>query len=83
VTLRLVANKPDHYTIRSGELDIGSLYLDRGGPHGPQWLWFISCLHVLPADGPTQGWERTREDAMAACAARWRKWVAQAGLREA
>ncbi len=71
-----------HFLIRSGDLDIGQIYRETGGPNGPQWLWFLTCLHVLPDDGATQGSERTREEAMTAAAGCWRTWLARAGLRE-
>jgi hypothetical protein len=77
--------KPDneHLVVMSGEIVVGSLMKNQGGPASGSWTWSITCIIGDPNEALRYGVEETREQAQEALARAWRRWLERAGLKEA
>jgi hypothetical protein len=60
---------------------IGRIYRTQAGTPETQWRWFINGAHLAGLVNDT-GYTGTREDAQAAFARNWRRWLEIKGLPE-
>jgi hypothetical protein len=71
--LRATPGNPDHYDVLSGGRGIGRIFRS-SAPQDRPWMWTITSAVVEPRL-PSPGFAGTLDDAKAAFAETWRKWL--------
>ena len=61
----------DDYDVLAEGVVVGRILKAAASPEGKPWMWTLLLYHE--GRTPTQGYEPTREDAMAAFAKSWRR----------
>lgn len=73
--------EPD-FMVLSGGLVVGRIYRLHAGPQEGRWFWAINGVNTEPGVARMSERADTLEEAKAALAENWRKWLAWARLRE-
>jgi hypothetical protein len=60
------------YDVLENDVVVGRIFLSPVAPDSRPWMWTLGYDHHEDRT-PTHGYERTREDAMAALAKSWRR----------
>jgi hypothetical protein len=72
----------DDYDVANEHGDtVGRIYRTDSGPAEMQWRWFINGVH-LAGLVPDLGYAPTLDEAKAALAKQWRRWLEIKGLPE-
>jgi hypothetical protein len=74
----VVGGEPDYF-VKSGELTMGRIMIQRqaGGVH--QWQWSLQSVHTFGV--PSYGLTDMKEAALERLTDAWRAWLAYAGAR--
>jgi hypothetical protein len=66
---------PEDYDVVSGERRVGRIFRSSTAPQDRPWMWTITAVVVAPRL-PSHGFAATLDDAKAAFAETWRRWLA-------
>ena len=67
-----------HYTVCTGEWELGRIYETRGGPDNPRWFWSMTVNGPMTRSGRVA----TLEEAKAQLQKSWDAWKVWANLEE-
>jgi hypothetical protein len=83
LTLRRTYDEPDHYSVYSGDVLIGTIYfaVNITKPN-PAWFWALNGIMTGPAGMHFSGYAEDLEAAKTAFREAWEHWLHAAGLVE-
>ena len=83
LVLHRTYDKPDHYSVYSGDVLIGTIYFAVNiTKPAPAWFWALNGIMNGPAGLHFSGYAEDLESAKATFRETWKRWLDAAGRRE-